>query len=38
MGRSFWEMLGDDQTYEELLRISEEVGASVGQFIPRMRP
>jgi len=38
VGRSFWEMIGDDQTYEELLRISEEVGASVAQFIPRMRP
>jgi hypothetical protein len=35
VGRSFWEIVGDDQTYNELLRIAEEVGASVANLIPR---
>ena len=37
VGRSFWQMIGDGDTYQELLRISEEVGASVAQLIPRIR-
>jgi hypothetical protein len=36
VGRSFWEMIGDGQTYEELLQIAEEVGTAVVQFIPHM--
>jgi hypothetical protein len=38
VGRSFWEMVGDDQTYDELLQIAEEVGGSVAQFIPQAHP
>jgi hypothetical protein len=38
VGRSFWEMIGDGQTYDELLQISEEVGLSVAKLIPRIRP
>ncbi len=34
VGRSFWEMIGDDQTYNELLRIAEEVGTAVAGMIP----
>lgn len=37
VGRSFWEMIGDDRTYDELLGVAEEVGASVAGLIPRLR-
>lgn len=35
VGRAFWEMIGDSHTYDELLGIAEEVGASVANLIPR---
>ena len=38
VGRSFWEMVGDGNTYQELLEISHEVGASVAQLIPNIQP
>jgi hypothetical protein len=38
VGRPFWEMIGDRQTYDELLEISAEVGLSVAQLIPGIRP
>lgn len=34
VGRPFWEMIGDGQTYDELLQIAEEVGVSVAPLIP----
>jgi len=34
VGGSFWEMLGDDRTYYELLAIAEEVGTAVAQSVP----
>jgi len=37
VGRSFWEMIGDDQTYDELLKIAEEVGTAVAGLIPRLQ-
>lgn len=38
VGRSFWEMIGDGQTYDELLAIAQEVGQSVTQLISKLRP
>lgn len=37
VGRSFWEMIGDDQTYDELLLIAEEVGQGIAELIPKLR-
>ena len=34
VGRSFWEMLGDNHTYDELLGIAEAVGLAVAGLIP----
>jgi len=36
VGRSFWEVIGDQQTYDELLAIAEEVGTSVATLIPHL--
>lgn len=38
VGRSFWEMIGDNATYGELLTIAEDVGKSIAQLIPTLRP
>ena len=36
VGRPFWEMIGDRQTYDELLHIAEAVGTAVAQLIPAL--
>ncbi|MFB3918356.1 MAG: TdeIII family type II restriction endonuclease [Terriglobales bacterium] len=35
VGRPFWEMIGDNQTYDELLQIAEEVGTTAAALIPK---
>lgn len=35
VGRPFWRLMGDDQTYDELLQISEEVGKATAHLIPK---
>jgi hypothetical protein len=36
VGRTFWEMIGDAQTYEELLEIAQDVGTAVAPLIPSL--
>jgi hypothetical protein len=35
VGRPFWTMIGDENTYDELLKISEEVGHATAHLLPQ---
>jgi hypothetical protein len=35
VGRPFWTLIGDENTYDELLEVSEEVGHAVAHLLPR---
>lgn len=35
VGRPFWTMIGDEQTYDELLEISEQVGHATAHLLPQ---
>jgi hypothetical protein len=35
VGRSFWTLIGDDQTYDELLQICEDVGHATAHLLPQ---
>lgn len=35
VGRPFWTFIGDENTYDELLQISEEVGHAAARFLPQ---
>ncbi|MGH7969388.1 MAG: TdeIII family type II restriction endonuclease [Limisphaerales bacterium] len=35
VGREFWQTVGDDQTYDELLEIAEDVGTNAAALLPQ---